>query len=455
MTERLGSSFRDPRGFLFQRDGVLFRQVNPAGAGDYDTLMQSGLAERLWDEGSLVRHEEVEVAPAEGPAHRILRPRPVPFVSYPYEWSFQQLKQAALLTLHLQARALDAGMTLVDASAYNIQFPEGGPRLIDTLSFARYREGEPWAAYGQFCRHFLAPLALMTARDVRLGDLLRTHLDGLPLDLCARLLPRRSRLNPGLALHIHAHAATQKRYGTGRSARRREVDRKGLRGIVENLDSTIRRLRWQNEGTEWGDYYRDTNYSAAAHDHKATLVGDFLDRIAPSTVWDLGANDGRFSRLASDRGAYTVALDQDPVAVDTNYRRIRREETRNLLPLLMDLTNPSPAQGFGHRERLSLAQRGPAECLMALALVHHLALGHNVPLPWLAHTFASWGRDLIVEWIPKEDSQVQRMLATREDVFDDYTREGFEGAFATRFALDRSEAIQDSGRRLYLLRGRT
>lgn len=454
MTERLGSSFRDPRGFLFQRDGILFRQVSPAGAEDYDALMASGLVGRLWDQGTLVRHEEVDVAPASPPAHRVLRPVPVPFVSYPYEWSFQQLKQAALLTLHLQRQALEADLTLVDASAYNVQFVDGGPCLIDTLSFARYREGEPWAAYGQFCRHFLAPLALMTARDVRLGGLLRTHLDGIPLDLASRLLPRRSRLNAGLALHIHAHAATQRRFGRGQAAPRREVDRKALLGIVESLDTTVRRLRWKNEGTEWSDYYDDTNYSPEAHEHKRTLVGEYLDAIEPATVWDLGANDGRVSRLAADRGAYTVSLDLDPVAVDTNYRRVRQDGTPNLLPLLMDLANPSPAQGFAHGERLSLAERGPADCVMALALVHHLALGQNVPLPWLAEWLASLGRTLIVEWVPKEDSQVQRMLASREDVFADYTTAAFGDAFSAVFTIEDEQPLCDGVRILYRMRRR-
>jgi hypothetical protein len=452
-SDPLGSSFRDPGGFLFTREGVLFRQVNRTCREPYDRLMASGLYAELTEAGRLIPHAEVDQAPAEpDQAHRVLRPEPVPFVSYPYEWCFSQLKDAALATLRIQKHALRHGMSLKDASAYNIQFHRGRPVLIDTLSFEILREGEPWVAYRQFCQHFLAPLALMARRDVRLQQLLRVHIDGVPLDLASRLLPGRTRLDFGLALHIHAHAAAQRRYADRpvRPARGR-VGPRARHGLIESLESTVRRLAWRPGGTEWAEYYRATNYTDAAIAHKEELVGRFLEGARPQVVWDLGANTGRFGRLAADRGILTVASDIDPAAVEIGYLEACRRRDPHLLPLVIDLTNPSPAQGWAHDERMSLLGRGPADLVLALALVHHLAISNNVPLERLAAFLARAGRALIVEFVPKDDSQVQRLLATREDVFPDYRQDAFEAAFARHFTIQSAEPVRESRRTLYLM----
>jgi SAM-dependent methyltransferase len=452
----LGSSFRDPSGFLFTREGVLYRQVNRVRRENYDGLMAGGLYAELTEAGLLIPHAEVDDPPAAPEiAYRVLRPERVGFISYPYEWSFSQLKDAALATLAIQARALARGMSLKDASAYNIQFHRGRPLLIDTLSFEKLREGEPWVAYRQFCQHFLAPLALMARRDIRLGQLLRVHLDGVPLDLACALLPARTRWQLGLAMHLHAHAASQRRYADKPvRAPRGRFGPRALQGLVESLGSTVRRLQWRPRGTEWAEYYRQTNYSDAAIAHKEELVGRFLEICAPRTVWDLGANTGRFGRIASGRGIDTVASDIDPAAVEIAYLEARRRADAHLLPLLSDLTNPSPAQGWAHDERMSLLERGPADLALALALVHHLAISNNVPLDRLARFFARTARALVIEFVPKSDSQVQRLLATREDVFPDYRRDTFEAAFTAEFEIAATEPVRESQRTLYFMRAR-
>lgn len=453
---RLAGSFRDPGGFLFRHGGVLYRQVNRSSAADLRLLHGSGLYELLVGKGLLIPHREAPAELATGPdAACVIAPEPVAFVSHPYEWCFSQLQDAALATLRIQKLALGRGMVLKDASAYNIQFHRGRPVLIDTLSLAAYREGEPWVAYRQFCQHFLAPLALMAKVDVRLLSLLRTHIDGVPLDLAARLLPRRTLLVPGLLMHLHLHAASQRRHADRQGAARpRPVSRQALLGIVGSLRAAVRKLAWRPAGTEWGDYYAATNYSDEAARAKAALVDAFLERAAPDTVWDLGANDGTFSRLAAARGIPTVAADVDPAAVEHNWRQVKARGEERLLPLLQDLTNPSPDQGWDHAERASLRARGPAGCVLALALVHHLAISNNVPLDRLASFLAGVGRTLIVEFVPKDDSQVRRLLATREDVFPDYGPAGFEAAFAARFAIEARERIPGSERTLYLMRRR-
>lgn len=452
------SSFRDPSGFVFYQENTLFRQVHVRYRENYDRLMESGLYQVLVDAGLMVAHvEETGNIEAAQDAYRVLRPIQIPFISYPYEWCFSQLRDAALTTLQIQKEAMRFGMSLKDASAYNIQFLAGKPAFIDTLSFEKYEEGCPWIAYRQFCQHFLAPLILMSRTDIRLGSLLRPNIDGIPLDLTSRLLPRMSWLSPGLLTHIHLHGAAQKRYEepTGRSSHAPgAVSRTALLGLIDSLETTINRLAWKPAGTTWGDYYSHTNYSDMALEGKRQQVAEMLDRVVPhpDIVWDLGANTGLFSRLASERGAYTIAWDMDPAAVEKNYLDCKAAGNTRLLPLLEDLTNPSPGLGWALQERRSLLSRGPADLVMALALVHHLAIGNNVPFGRIAQFFKAISASLIVEFVPKSDSQVQRLLASREDIFTDYSQECFEGEFARLFETVHSTRVPDSERTLYLMR---
>jgi len=446
---RLGASFRDPSGFVFRRDGVLYRQVNASYASDLKLLFGSGLHDALVADGLLIPAERLGPEFGSTPeAVDVLRPEVVPTVSYPYEWCFGALRDAALLTLEIARRALDKDMVLKDASAYNVQFRSGRPIFIDTLSFETYQEGEPWIAYRQFCGHFLAPLALMALVDVRLGSILRTNLDGIPLDLASYLLPGMTRLKPGLSMHLHMHGKVVNQ-AASENVRKVSFSKTSLLATLDSLRGTVEGLRWNPKGTQWAGYYDETNYSHASMTEKRRLVAQLLDGIA-GTCWDLGANTGEFSRIAAERGLDTVAWDIDPGAVERAYAL----HAPGVLPLLQDLTNPSPGLGWASQERDSLDARGPADVVLALALVHHLALGNNVPLSDVAAYLARLGRHAIVEFVPKEDSQVRRLLASRRDVFPDYTREGFEAAFAPYFETEAREAIKGTARTLYRLRRR-
>ena len=458
--QTLGASYRDPSGFVYTRDGTLYRQVNRVFQDRFQAFLDSGLYAELEGRGLLVPHRQAALELAASPdAVAVLEPERLAFISYPYEWSFGQLRDAALLTLDLQERALARGFTLRDASAYNVQFVGGQALFIDTLSFEPREEGAPWAGYRQFCEHFLVPLALMSRVDVRTGDLLRSHLEGVPLDLGSRLLPFRTWVSPGLLFHVHLHALAQRRYADrGReempespAASRRGVSATAAVGLVRSLRSAIESLDWRPAGTEWADYTADNNYSTAAAGSKRALVVDFLRGLGARTAWDLGANTGEYSRAARELVPSVISFDLDPAAVERNYRRVKSEHETGILPLLLDLTNPSPAQGWAHGERLSLEERGPADVLLALAVVHHLAIGHNLPLDRVAAFLARLGRHLIVEFVPKTDSQVRRLLRDRPDIFPDYTREGFEAAFGSHFRIERAVPVADSERTLYLM----
>ncbi len=446
------TSFRDPSGFVFRENGVLYRQVNKAYADNYDLLMQSGLYKELTDRRLLIPHKEVKAEHAGQDAYKIIQPELVDFISYPYEWSFSQLKDAALLTLKIQKIAGRYGMCLKDASAYNIQFKNGHPVLIDTLSFEKYREGSPWVAYRQFCQHFLAPLALMSFADVRLIQLSRIYIDGIPLDLASALLPWRSWFNQAIFFHIHMHAKSQKRFSESKvSAVSKSFDRNALNGVLESLWSGILKIEWKPEGTEWGEYYGNTNYSSSATQGKMRLVEQLIAASKPDSVWDLGANDGLYSRLAGNRGIETVAFDIDPAAVENNYRVMKEKNETHMLPLVLDLTNPSPSLGWANKERSSLAERGPVDLAMALALIHHLSITNNVPFAMSAEFFASICKKLVIEFVPKDDSQVQRLLKNRADIFVSYNREEFEKAFGAYFRTVEIHDVPESKRTLYLM----
>lgn len=441
---------------MFERKGALLRQVNHSYNATYDRLNASGLYRSLIGKGLLIAHSEVDAAPFDPTtAARVIQPDLVPFVSYPYEWCFSQLKAAALQTIAIQRCALDSDFSLKDASAFNIQFVDGKPILIDSLSFEEYEAGKPWVAYRQFCRHFLGPLALMSLVDPR-NTFSRCDLDGPPLDLTSRLLPWRTWLDPRLLIHLHWHARAQKSYGSrATNARAGVFSRQALLGLLDSLENAVQNLRWASAQSEWAGYYSETNYSDTATAQKMELVASFLLATQPSSVWDFGANTGRYSRLAAESGARTVAFDIDPACVDRHYRAIMANDQRRLLPLVLDLANPSPALGWDHSERDSLLDRGPVDLVMALALVHHLAIVNNLPLRRIASFFRRAGRHLIVEFVPKSDSQTQRLLAGRTDIFAEYSQGHFEAAFSEYFTIVRVEPILDSDRTLYLMRART
>ena len=453
--ELIAASFRDPHGFVFRRETVLYRQVNEIHQQHFDRFLGSGLYDRLVTDGLLVSHAEVNRSHAASPdAYRVIRPDYVPFVSYPYEWGFQMLKDAALATLRIQELALDHGMSLRDATAYNLTFHRGRPLFLDTTSFEILPEGRPWIAYRQFCQHFVAPLALMSLRDPRLGKLSRLFIDGVPLDLASELLPPRARTKAGLVMHLRMHAKSQRRHERDENAtgKERSFSENALRGLIESLRKTIERLEPPKGDSAWGDYYAEADhYSPIAAEQKASLLSGWIDEVAPRSVWDLGANTGRFARLASRCGIDTLALDVDPFCVDEAYRTARAENDEHLLPLVQDLTNPSTGIGWGGMERASLEDRGPADLVLALALIHHLAIANNVPLQSVLDLISRFGRWAIVEFVPKSDPKVQLLLQAREDVFTEYTVQRFEADAEEHFRIVHREQVGDSGRTLYLL----
>ncbi|MDB5251274.1 MAG: Nodulation protein noeA [Flaviaesturariibacter sp.] len=457
--QREPSSFRDRSGYIFYEGEKVFRVVGNSYKKEYDQLHSSGLYKHLTENGLLIAHEEV---PADlWPAHlassdvyKLVQVPTLPFVSYSYEWSFQQLKEAALLTVQIQLAALAHGMTLKDASSFNVQFSGGKPLFIDTLSFEEYEEGRPWVAYRQFCTHFLAPLSLISLVSPDLRRLSQLSVEGIPLSLTSRLLPRKTRFSPFFQMHIHLHAKLENKYSGDVQASKkvtRSLSKTRLTAIISHLQSGVNSLQLPVSKTEWSDYYEQFSYSDASIEHKKTLVREWAGEIMPARTWDLGCNTGLFSEVVQAVSGQVVSFDIDYMAIEKFYAALKKKPYTNVLPLVLDLGNPTPAIGWANLERKSFADRGPADLILSLALIHHLCLGNNVPLGHVASLFAKLARHLVIEFVPKSDPQSQRLLVTRADVFDDYHKEGFEAAFGEYFTIRKRELISGTERTLYLM----
>lgn len=448
----ISGSFRDPDGFVFLSGNTLFRSISKSYSEDFDYLIKSGLYKSLVKQKLLIPQTEVKNQVKSKDVYKIIKPEYLKFISYPYEWCFGQLKDAALTTLKIQKLSLEQGMILKDSSAYNIQFNKGKPILIDTLSFEKYIAGEPWMGYRQFCQHFLAPLALMSLRDGRLNQLQRVFIDGIPLDLAASLLPVSGFLKLPVFSHIYLHSKSQQRVLGKKIAQSNfKMGKRSLQALIENLESAVKNLKWDRKKSRWGDYYGDTNYGSAGFKDKSRIIKEYLSLIKVKTAFDLGSNNGFFSRIIAKKDVFTVSLDNDLNAVEENYSSVKARSEINILPLVMDLTNPSPGNGWENEERFSLTQRGPVDLVIALALVHHLAISNNLPFSRIAGYFAELGRFLIIEFIPKGDSNADLLLTGHEKTFSGYNLDGFLTGFKKFFSVKRSDKIKGSKRMLFLM----
>lgn len=449
----LGSSFRDPSGEVFKKDGVIYRNIDSSYKNDYELLMDSGLYRKLTDERLLIPHSEVK--PISEGIYKTLRPEQIPFISYPYEWCFSQLKDAAITTLRIQKTALEYGMSLKDANCFNIQFYNGLPTLIDTLSFEKYQPGQPWIAYQQFCTNFLSPLLLMSYRNENLNKMLQDFIDGIPLGIASALLPLKTLANPGVLTHIHIHSKAHGHFKqNGKQKESGSISRNGLLGLVDHLESTVNKLRLNVKKTTWGDYYSEFSYNDRNYAEKKKIVLDLIHGISPKSVWDLGANTGEFSHDIAREGILTISSDNDALAVERNYLYCRENKIAACLPLTIDITNPTPALGWANKERQSFVQRGPADVVLALALIHHLTLTSNIPFALSASFFASICKNLIIEFPEPGDSQVLRLKAHLKTVFHEYNREAFERSFGKYFEIKKTIGLKGISRTVYLMQNR-
>lgn len=450
-------SFRDPSGHVYLLDGQVYRTVLRPAADAYEALCTSGLLDRLVRERWVVATEEVPhgtLAHVGDDAVHVLRHERIPFISYPYEWPFAMLHEAARFHLDLQLEVLDDGFALADASAYNVQFIGARPVFIDLLSFRPYRPGEFWAGYRQFCELFLAPLLMRAYLGIPHNAWLRGSPDGIPIRDFVNILPLRRKLSPRVLMHLVLQARmTQRAHARAgeaiASVRRGDLSPAGYRGILSQLRRWIDSLRPAHRGTsEWGHYAASHTYEPAEYDAKRRFVAKFAQAVKPAILLDLGCNSGDFSLTALEAGAgYAVGFDGDPQALDMAFERAR-DTGRMFLPLHTDLTNPSPDLGWRQSERKGFGRRAKADALLALALLHHLAIARNIPLDQATRWLVSLAPTGVIEFVPKPDPTVQTMLALRDDIFPDYTVENFLALIGRSARIVTTAEVSATGRTL-------
>ena len=450
-------SFRDRSGRVFHHDGRVFRTIMPPARGDFDFVRSSGLIDRLVGEGHLVAETRVDdhaLGDAAAGAVYVLEHPKLPFISYPYEWSFSALKAAAMLQLDVHLAALECGVTLSDATAYNVQFQGSTPVFIDSLSFRRYVDGEYWVAHRQFCDQFLNPLLLQAKLGVPHNAWYRGALEGISAEQLNDLLPLRSKFSWGVFTNVVMQARLQNKTRLDNSAVKRAESRKlplvGLKELLRGMRRLVAGLEPAGtRRTDWQGYADQNSYLAGEQADKRAFVGDFANAVAPDMLWDIGCNSGDYSAAALDAGArYVVGFDFDHNAVETAFRRSVAEGL-NFLPLVNDAVNPSPGQGWAEAERPGLAERRSADALLALALVHHLAIGKNIPLDYVLDWLVGQAPNGVIEFVQKTDPMIRQLLRLREDVFTDYTQENFEALLAQRARIVKSQQVSKAGRRLY------
>lgn len=461
-------SFRDPESRVFYSGSDVLRAVSEDGRADFEALQATKLFERFQDEGGLVRTEllpDTSGIPGDllaKPPAGVLKHELIPFVSYPYEWPFSMLKDAALLQLDLLLAALAEDLVLKDSTPYNVQFNGARPVFVDVGSFERMRDGEPWVGYRQFCMLYLYPLLLQSVKDVPYHAWLRGAIDGITPAQMRGVSSFRDRFRKGFFTNVFLHAKLEARYadkgGEVKEEVRRVMNKELVVANVKKMRKLVARLSWSPPQGVWVAYGEKNSYTGEDAARKDEFVREVATSQRWKLTWDIGANNGRYSQIAAEGSDYVLAVDYDQGPIELLYRSLRDASADTagagkILPLTMNLADPSPGLGWRGLERKALPDRGSPDLVLALALVHHVTIAANVPVREFLSWLASLGTALVIEFPTREDPMVKKLLAPKRDgLHPDYEREFFERSLAEVFDVERRERLKSGTRLLYFAR---
>jgi 16S rRNA A1518/A1519 N6-dimethyltransferase RsmA/KsgA/DIM1 with predicted DNA glycosylase/AP lyase activity len=452
-SKRITSSFRDPSGYVFKDENSIKRIINPIYFPQYNALTNNGFYNKLFDKNFLIPHKEI----SKNEDQIVIEPHTIPFINYPYEWSFLQYKHAALLTLKIQKYCLENNFTLKDATAFNITFHEGKPIFIDSLSFDFYIENTPWHAYKQFIMHFLGPLVLSYYYGLDYLKILSYDIDGISIEKLSKLLPTKSYLSTTILTNIHLLAKFEKKYASDKKSGKNNLSKTSQIKLLEGIYDFIKNLKVK-ENTEWDHYYNQTNYKDDAISIKKELTKQWFDSINGKTLIDIGGNDGTFSRQLLQRASLLLVADVDANAVEQNYKQTIANKEKTIVPIVIDVLNPPANYGFNNKERFSFIDRVhelKLDGCLALAVIHHITLTGNIPFGLSAQFFAKMANNLLIEFPTREDSWVQFLLESKREFanhFDFYNEENFESEYAVFYNIVKKEVIPNTNRILYSLK---
>jgi SAM-dependent methyltransferase len=453
-------SFRDRDGRVYHVDGRIIRGLSAGALADFESLRSRKFYERFVSQGQLVASELLQPDSVPLPREErelwagFLEHQRVPVISYPYEWTFGMLRDAALLQLEVIEAAIAEDMTLKDATPYNIQFLSGRPVFIDIPSFETLQAGTPWAGYRQFCEMFLFPLMLQAYKEIPFQPLMRGSIDGVSVQTAARLFGMRDRFRSGVFSHVWLQSKLDRRFGSTRQDVRTDLKSAGFHkelilANVRKLRKLVAGLQWRGEDSEWGAYEAFHNYSASDHALKEAFIDECAAASGAGCVWDIGCNTGQFSKIAARHVDQVLAMDLDHFAVERLYREIRSGETANILTLVQNVADPSPNWGWRNRERTELASRARPDLVLCLALIHHVVISANVPLDEFIAWLAGLSDQLVIEYVSRRDDKVETLLRNKEDKYSDYSRERLEQALERHFEIRRQLTLESGNRFLY------
>ena len=462
--QRVSSSFRDPDAFIYSKNGQIFRQINKSYKNHYSQLMNSGLYDSLSQKEWLIPHDEIDESDNSNNENsnldhknswKIIKPEKLNFISYPYEWSFSQLKEAALLTLKIHRQALEYGMSLKDATNFNVQIHNGKMVFIDTCSLEIYEENKPWIAYKQFCEHFLSPLALMQYVNINLNDMLKLYINGIPLPLTAKLLPFKARMNFSIYMHIFLHGSNiAKHQHEHENKKSGNLSLNAHKKLIDNLYSLVKNLKPHGGYTQWQDYNKLTSYEEDSADSKKEIIKNWFNDIKPVSLVDLGCNDGHYSKLGLEHCKTIIASDMDRNAIDRMWQANISDNINNIYPTVLNISNPTPGIGWNNNERNSYYERireYKPDCVMALALIHHLSITEQIPLDMLADFFSQTNsKYVLIEWVPADDHQSIKLIKSRNDQFSEYNEDNFIEQMKKYFSIVESKEVPNTKRTLFL-----
>lgn len=455
MMEFDSGSFRDRDGRVFRHNGSIYRVLSESAAADWQALSATKFFPRLMAEGKVIGSKQVDPpVPLEPGWSTVLQHDLIPFISYPYEWPFGMLKDAALLQLEILLAAIEEDMILKDATAYNIQWSGSRPALIDVSSFERMEPGRPWPGYHQFCQLFLNPLLLQAYKDIPFQPWLRGNLDGIDPEDCNKAMSVRDLLRPGVFKHVYLHAKLQAAYGNTKQDVNRTLQSSGfnkelIRSNLQALTKLVRSLEWKRKSSTWSGYADQNSYSAEERKAKESFVEQTVAARRRKTTWDLGCNTGVFSRIASGNSDYVIAMDADPLTIDLLYRELKAGKNDKILPLVSNVANSAPDQGWKGLERRSLAGRGKPDLILALALIHHVVISANIPLREFVEWLASLKADLVIEFVTKQDPMVKKLLLNKKDIYADYDQATLEECLQKFYIIRATLPLASGTRTLY------
>ena len=454
-------SFRDRTSRIFYSCGSVYRALTQQALQEWETFSTTQFYRRLSAEGKIIRGERKDDALSLDLAREwaaVLKHPTLPFISYPYEWPFSMLRDAALLQLELLLAALDEGLTMKDATPFNFQWLGTQPLFIDLPSFERFTPGEPWVGYRQFCQLFLYPLLLQAYKDIPFQPWLRGSLDGIEPEQCQRLMSLRDFLRPGVLSHVYLQAKAQSQYAATARNVKAELREAGfdaalIQANVKRLQKLVRKLSWRRATSTWSDYTEQTSYNTEDEQRKKAFVRQVAQAESRELVWDLGCNTGVFSRIAAENARTVVAMDADHLVVERLYHSLKAEEQTTILPLVSNLADPSPNLGWRGCERKTLPERGKPDLTLCLALIHHIVITANVPLKEFVDWLANLTQELVIEFVTRNDPMVRTLLRNKRDIYADYHQEYFERCLKEAFTVIRQESLASGARLLYY--GRT